>query len=288
MKKEYRKIVSKHSAFLSSRSLEQKTNSNICKHVKKGGTLGSSELIHGISRNYLYDNIFIGTYFEMGVKCSNDPNTIMWLNEKWDYLKKTFQNKFVTSIPVVDISAEIGEKDLFTMLGFACLIAQLSGNHRILLVSSIPFWVDISRCANFYDVVQKIWEICEYRLHSDFKETLEWITEYTDTSEKNVFFLFSNQFNFDWEKLGEQIENKNIRFIFWKMGEGYNSLFENKIPEGFFTEKPFIFMSGYSANVLHNDGFDTETAHSFLYNLCNSSRYNRLTEYFNVFWKELC
>jgi len=104
-------------------------------------------------RQYFFDNVFIGTYIKTAIdiieRCQISEESIdtsshaIWLNKKWCQLLSSFvDNTLVCSIPIVDISLDISNESLYHAIGFACLVAIKSGVFRILLVSTMPIWIE--------------------------------------------------------------------------------------------------------------------------------------------------
>jgi len=282
MKKKYRTMISNvcKQLNLSRASPMQSTNYHLCNRANKS----QNEIIHGISRNYMYDTIFIGEYVEMAVKLyeSGDSSGREWLDQKWQYLKKVlyFKRTF-SAIPIVDMSIEISNKDLFHSIGFACLIAELFGTYRVLFVSTIPIWLDISE-GTFYEKIVKMWSVCKFRGESRFSRSLDMVFETLNStmgSESSVcFFVFSDTFCFDWEKMYAKIGDR-IRFVFWKIGAG-------TIPEVHHIEDSteIMYVSGNSACLLKTCIEEIPNCYHYIYRFMNCSRYACLTQYFDNLW----
>ena len=280
MKKKYRTMISN----ICKQQIISATNHWVCKQSNKS----QNEIIHGIGRNYMYDTIFIGDYVKMAVQMyeSGDSSGREWLNQKWEYLKKAmyFKRRF-SSIPIIDVSIEIFNQDLFHAIGFACLIAELFATHRILIASSIPIWLDISDGKDFYERIHKIWSICKFRGESVVSRSLDLVVDTLNKTSYNggemCFFIFSQDFCFDWENL---TACPGIRFVFWKIGSNSNS----NIPE-FHVEdsKEIMYVSGNSACLLKTCIEEIpchDYKHNYIYRFMNCSRYTCLTHYFDNFW----
>lgn len=294
MKKKYRTIISNlcKQLTLSVVSPMQSTNYHLCNRANKS----QNEIIHGISRNYMYDTIFIGEYVEMAVKLyeSGDSSGREWLDQKWEYLKKAlFFKRTFSAIPIVDMSIQISNKDLFHSIGFACLIAELFGTYRVLFVSTIPLWIDISE-GTFYEKIVKMWSVCKFRGESKFSRSLDMVFETLDKTmglSANAscgpgpgpgpgpicFFVFSDTFWFDWENMSSKI-GPGIRFVFWKIGAG-------SIPQVHIEDSSEImYVSGNSACLLKTCIEEIPNCYHYIYRFMNCSRYACLTHYFDNFW----
>lgn len=297
MKKKYRTMISnicKQQA-VSTKAPMANTNHRACKRSNKS----QNEIINGMGRNYMYDTIFVGEYVKMAVQMyeSGDSSGREWLNQKWNYLKKVmyFKRRF-SAIPIIDMSIDISNQDLFHAIGFACLIAELFGTYRILLASSVPIWLDISDSKDFYERVHKIWLVCKFRGESIVSRALDLVFTTLDKtsvgggsggidSSSMCFFIFSQEFCFDWENLAGRIR-PGIRFVFWKIGSTGNDI--KRIPE-FRVEEPteIMYVSGNSACLLKTCIEEIPDYHDYIYRFMNCSRYACLTQYFDNFWDNL-
>ena len=290
MKKKYRIMVSNlcKRQMLSLVSPLQSTNHRACNRENKS----QNEIIHGIGRNYLYDTIFMGEYVEMAVKMfeSGDSSGREWLDQKWKYLKKALYYKCMFSaIPIVDMSIDISDKELFHSIGFACMIAELFSTNRILFVSTFPVWLDISDSKDFYEKIHKIWSVCKYRGESIFSHTIDLVfktmdvihfTNANSTASDMCFFIFSDNFRFDWNELSAKIRpGGNVRFVFWKIGGGGSI---NEFHTKDFTE--FMYVSGNSPCLLRTCMQNIGDYQDYIYRYMNCSRYTCLTHYFDNFW----
>lgn len=186
---------------------------------------------------------FIGEYVKLALR----NECVHEINCKWIRMAASF-SKCYESIAIVDIDISISKENLYHALGFACLIAQKSGSMRVLLISSEPIWVDLSKCCGFSDMVSLLWEYCEYRTRSQFPRALDLIYDslsgiVLESSFK--LFIFSEGFDFDWPSFFNKLGGK-IAIIFWNIGTKVS------IPNDFYIEdhKELFLMSGYMPGLL--------------------------------------
>jgi hypothetical protein len=156
--------------------------------------------------------------------------------------------------------------------------------------------LDISDSKDFYERVHKIWLVCKFRGESIVSRALDLVFTTLDKtsvgggsggidSSSMCFFIFSQEFCFDWENLGERIR-PGIRFVFWKIGSTGNDI--KRIPE-FRVEEPteIMYVSGNSACLLKTCIEEIPDYHDYIYRFMNCSRYACLTQYFDNFWDNL-
>jgi hypothetical protein len=107
------------------------TNKTIFKEIIKGADKIERPTIHDIGRQYFHENMFIGDYVKCAIaitkehcgdieKIKDDINAV-WLNRKWSWIVATFY-KCYGGIPIVDISRDISDENLYHAIGFACLM----------------------------------------------------------------------------------------------------------------------------------------------------------------------
>lgn len=299
-KKQYRQIVSQQYSKLDKYS----TNRTIFKEIIKGSGSHVDKIerptIHGIGRQYFHENMFIGDYVMCAIaitkehggdmeKIKEDINAV-WLNRKWCWIVATFY-KCYGGIPIVDISRDISEENLYHAIGFACLIAIKSGIMRIMLVSEMPIWIDVSETDHFCSMVDSIWTHCENRRGSRFEPTFDLILQSLVHSKLSVLdniklFVFSAEFRFDWQTIIKQFECK-MHLIFWNVGGG-----EPKMHD-FYAEdhRELILMSGSNVALLNAfcnvEILSLNGPYFFISQLMNDSRYKPLYDYFDIFHSSL-
>jgi len=299
LKKQYRQIVSQQYSKLDKYS----TNKTIFKEIMKGSLSNKIErpLLPNIGRNYFHENMFVGDYVKCAIAINKEYNgdfekisidlNAEWLNRKWCWIIATF-HKCYGGIPIVDISRDISDENLYHAIGFACLIAIKSGIMRILLVSDIPIWINISESSHLCSIVDSVWTHCENRRSSRFQPTFSLLLESTIHSKLSVLdniklFIFSEKFQFHWQTIIKQFECK-MNIIFWNIGG------EPKIPaQDFYAEdhRELILMSG--ANVALLNAFCNVEILSFngpfffISQLINCARYKPLYDYFDIFYSNL-
>lgn len=292
-KKKYRNILSKHNRELNPDSL--KTNRNIIRGIHTGSHYTKTKN-HSFGKTFFHDNIFIGTYIKTAVslleRATDNADTMcdmIWLNQKWSRLCASFEN-ILSSFPLVNISREVSDENLFHALGFACLIASKSDVKRILLISNEPIWIDVSDCNDFCKMIERVWSFCEYRAHSIVSNTIDVLMKNIEYSNVCNFqmFVFSDNFEKEWRELHD-IPGRKFSIVYWKLG--HTDIYDDNKTQMDFTKS--IVMNGHSACLLRFFtgclvcGEQTECAYSFICRIMNDYRYQPLSEYFDLFCKNI-
>lgn len=212
-----------------------------------------------------FPTMFIGEYVRAVVR-GGICDRVAWINEQWIRLLRLFSvEPGLCGLPIVDIS--MSKECLYHALGFACLIAERMNMKRILLVGSVPIWVDISVCDGFVSMVQLLWSHCEIRGVANFKAAFSMIQHGLDKGcDISVFdfFIFSEQFAFDWNALFMMCNGcvgLNYNVVIWNLGTSFSQL-----PCDFYSEdglsywsdeenialrkKRIIYISGYAVGLL--------------------------------------
>ena len=299
LKKQYRQIItdqcSKHS--------KHTTNKNVCKQIEQNKFIENIETdCNGIGRGYFHENLFIGDYVRCALAivkqrdsmnidiCCNE--NAVWLNKKWQWILATFY-KCYGGIPMIDISKEISDENLFHAIGFACLIAEKSGIRRIMLVSDMPIWIDLTDTSNFCMIIQRIWSHCDNPLRraARFDIALDLIAksiEYSDLSilDNAKLFIFSDIFDFDWYYSIKQF-NCKMSIVFWNIGAAKKSRLQDVFAED---HRELIFISG-SNIALMNPFCNTEILplngpFYFIKQIMDNVRYKPLYDFFDTFIEE--
>ena len=242
--------------------------------------------------SYFHDNVFIGTYIKTAVSIIHNSNgsdfdssvEANWLNHKWcQMVASFFDNKCCTGIPIVDISADISNEYLYNAIGFACLVAIKSGLFRILLVSNRPIWIEFVNTDSICSIVNKIWSFCTCRSGSQFSVSFYFLMDAfyknnVDTSIK--FFIFSQRFLFDWNKIVMRFGN-NCSFVFWNIGQDIPQLKTDFYMDD---HKNILFVSGCNVALFAKFCSDITVncgSYKFLLTSLHSDRYKSLADYFD-------
>ena len=298
LKKQYRQIItdqcSKHS--------KHTTNKNICKQIEQNKFNENNETVNGIGRGYFHENLFIGDYVRCALSivkqcdtmntdiCCND--TAIWLNKKWQCILATFY-KCYGGIPIIDIAKEISDENLFHAIGFACLIAEKSGIRRIMLVSDMPIWIDLTDTSNFCMIIQRIWSHCDNPLRraARFDIAFNLIVQSIEHANLSILdnvklFIFSDTFDFDWYNSIKQF-NCKMSIIYWNIGASKKSQLRDVFAED---HRELIFMSGSNV-ALMNPFCNTEILplngpFYFIEQIMENARYKPLYDFFDTFIKE--
>jgi hypothetical protein len=253
--------------------------------------LSSASSIFLFGKTFFHDNLFVGTYVKTAISLlARDNESAMgdrlWLNYKWAKLCASFEN-ICSAFPLVNISKEMPDENLFHAIGFACLIASKSDVKRILLISNVPIWLDLSDCNYFCEMVERVFSFCEYRAHSILSNTIEILMksiEYSNVCNVRMF-VFSENFGKEWKGWRQWTMGKTFSIVYWKMG--HTDLLNENIDVS-----NSAVMNGHSACLLRyfTTGYEsdqTESAYSFICRIMNDYRYGPLRDYFELFCKNI-
>ena len=242
-----------------------------------------------------HGNVFIGMYIKNAISIIKNcqlkglldfdtcPDAIS-LNNKWCSLLSSF-SRCHYGIPLVDISSDVSNESLYHAIGFASLVAIKSGIFRIMLVSSMPIWIDFTKYDSICSFVHKIWSFCEFRTCSQFSISFHLIM---DTISKLHYppsiklFIFSQRFLFDWNWILHLSQN-NISFVFWNIGDFHIA---NNCNLHINDNKGILFVSGFNTCLFSKfckDNSLIESSYSFLLDFLYSDRYIVLANYFDSY-----
>ena len=242
-----------------------------------------------------HGNVFIGMYVKTAVSIIKNcqmkgildfdtcPDAIS-LNNKWCSLISSF-SKCHHGIPLVDISSDISNESLYHAIGFASLVAIKSGIFRVMLVSSVPIWIDFTKYDSICSFVHKIWSFCEFRTCSQFSISFHLIMDAIsklDYPPSIKLFVFSQRFLFDWNWILHLSQN-NVSFVFWNIGD-FN--IANNCNLHINDYKNILFVSGFNTCLFSKfckDNSLIESSHSFLLDFLYSDRYVVLANYFDSY-----
>jgi hypothetical protein len=282
-KKIYRQIISTISVSIPD-------NKSVSVSASAYHHVNNSELCHG--------NVFIGMYIKNAISiiknCQSKgvldfdtcPDAIL-LNNKWCSLLSSF-SKCHYGIPLVDISSDISNESLYHAIGFASLVAIKSGIFRIMLVSSMPIWIDFTKYDSICSFVHKIWSFCEFRTCSQFSISFHLIMDTIsklDYPPSIKLFIFSQRFLFDWNWILRLSQN-NISFVFWNIGDFHIAKNCNLHIND---NKDILFVSGFNTCLLSKFCSDSPYVNSYIYsysfllNFLYSDRYVVLANYFDSY-----
>lgn len=204
---------------------------------------------------------------------------ILWINKKWSNILDEYYFFIVSpTVPLVDISIEMSDSELYSAIGIACFIAYKTGIHRVLLMSHIPVWVAIDNSMDFVSNVLKILAECKYRTMCNFASCISLIHTSQILTNFDVSILILSNFHFLKRKFRSNCK-KNMNFVFWNVG----SSFQNILP---FYDSNILMISGTSLSVIR---FMDSLYHSkcdpfyFLCKIMEDRRFQRLSDYFDLF-----
>jgi hypothetical protein len=210
---------------------------------------------------------------------SSSKKNILWINKKWSNILAEYYFFLISpTVPLIDISIEMSDSELYSAIGIACFIAYKSGIHRILLMSHVPIWIVIDNSMDFISNVLKILSECKHRTMCNYASCISLVHSSQIFSNFDVSILLLSNFHFLKRKFRFN-ELHNIRLVFWNIGSSY----QNILP---FYDSNILMISGTSLSVVR---FMDSLYHSkcdsydFLCKIMDDRRFQKLSDYFNLF-----
>ena len=235
------------------------------------------------SNGVLCKNKDLGKYVKLIVESQkvSSKKDILFINKKWRNIVAEFEYvKIVPSIPMVDISLEMSDSELYNAIGIACLIAHKTGIQRILLMSHIPIWIIIENTMDFISMVLKIWSKCKERTICNYQYSIYMMHHSQVVSDFQFSIIILSNFHFLKRKYRENY-NQNIKTIFWNVGTSHHKI----LP---LCNSDILLISGKSLSVIfHLDSlyidFYAIQSYDFLCRIMEDNHFHKLGEYFDYF-----
>ena len=219
--------------------------------------------------SHYYDSIFIGDYVR-GIICKDSSVKNDWLI-RWDHLVRSF-HPIHNAVPVIELSSEMNDNQLYHIIGYTCLLLAKSKNvKRVLIISSVPIWLDVSEYLGSFDIlVEYLWSYCENsRTRANWSDVIAILNDAVYAPVQLFFFGVS----FPVESLC-CIKHNFLSIVLWNVGSSYMYINHSVDLSG------FIFMSGRSATIMRNFCNENElTEYSHVYNILQQPRFNQLRQY---------
>jgi hypothetical protein len=211
----------------------------------------------------------------------NGKKEILFINQKWRNIVAEYDFiQIVPCIPMIDISLEMSDYELYSAIGIACLIAHKSGIQRVLLMSHIPIWVIIDNSMDFISMVLKIWNECKKRTICNYQSAVFMVHHSQIVCNFQVSIILLSNFHFLKRKYREKY-NKTIKTIFWNVGTSWTEI----LP---LCDSDILLIAGKSLSAIqHLDllyvDFYAIQSYDFLCRIMEDSHFRKLGEYFDYF-----
>ena len=187
------------------------------------------------------------------------------LNIQWKKYIRTINN-LPNIIPIIDISSDYSDNELYNAIGLACIIAEKSLiSKRVIVTHHEKMWVNLENCIDFVSMIQTIYNNYLSRKHKEdnnnlinsIKKILESI-QYSNMTNENIkemiFVIFQSQIsNHDnisklfsnFEGFVEPLENRRFsgqallakqnlvsktnqpHFVYWNLSDSVSDTIEN-------------------------------------------------------------
>jgi hypothetical protein len=257
-----------------------------------------------------FPTISIDEYVQSAIRFINidDNDKCIWLDKQWSRLLRSLPTG-PPALAVVDLDIGISQSNLYSSLGYACIIAEKMKLNRIILAGSLPICVDVSQCNGFISMIRLLIPHCVSRCNSNLSASLDCITDGLRYVFETPFriFIFSEKFSFKWNTLLDIVSSttstivSGIEVIFWNMNSSF------KIPDDLYLEqtyyhddssshywnlvpqlqhdnmRKFTYMSGYNIGLL-TPFFSYEP---FIFDKWLLNQYPEWNSYFDVFIENL-
>lgn len=239
------------------------------------------------SKPILCKNKDLGKYVKLIVESHASPfseipkKNILWINKKWRNINAEFEFvKILPSIPMIDISLEMSDSELYNAIGIACVIACKTDIHRILLMSHIPIWIIIDNVADFISMVLKIWDHCKERTACNYRSAFFLIHSSQLLSNFDISLIVLSNFHFLKRNFRENFNNR-IKIVFWNIGNSYHNI----LP---LCNSDLLLISGNSLSAiqyldsLYVDFYGIDS-YDFLCKIMEDNHFQNLGDYFDYF-----
>lgn len=236
-----------------------------------------NRIAYSNDNDHYYDGFFIGDYVR-GILF--DESVFGWVNH-WDRLVRSF-SRIYNSIPIIQLCGGITDEQLFHMIGYACLLMFVTKTYRVLLISSVPIWLDLSEWESIDGMVRHLWCYCkDARLRSNWVDAIGLLqgglsmSSCISTMPIQLFF-FGTSFPMDLlESFRSSYSYDKVSIVLWNMSSEYMML-DMKYNGG------FIYMSGRSTALVRHFYKSVVPLDSFHWDIsCLSHvRFDRMKDYF--------
>jgi hypothetical protein len=260
----------------------------ICSYKQMYSLRGKWGDVPGIERRGVFcKNKDLGKYVKLiassqknCAKSSSLKKSILWINQKWSNILAEYQFfRMSPTVPLVDISIEMSDSELYSAIGIACFIAYKSGIHRVLLMSHIPIWIVMDNSMDFISSVLKILSECKDRTMCNYLSSISMVHRSQILSNFDVSILILSNFHFLKRKFRMNPIYKNVRLLFWNIGSSY----QNLLP---FYDPDILMISGTSLSVVRfmdSLYYSKCDSYDFLCKIMDDRRFHKLSTYFNIF-----
>ena len=216
-------------------------------------------------------------------------NEIELLNIQWKKYISTCVN-LPNVIPIIDISSNYSDKELYNAIGLACLITEKSLiSKRIMVTQNENVWINLENCIDFISMVQSIYNNCQsfdnLVLSNSMNKIIESIQHSNMTNEniqEMIFVIFqSNTSNHD--NICKMFNSYQPHFVYWNLSDSVSDVIE--YPCDIFT-RGTTMISGNSPALINYlqflglASFRHSTPYNAVCNILDNNRYDSIEKLF--------
>ena len=216
-------------------------------------------------------------------------NEIDLLNIQWKKYISTYVN-LPNIIPIINLSSNHSDKELYNAIGLACLISEKSLiSKRIMVTQNENVWINLENCIDFISMVQAIYNNCQsfdnLVLTNSMNKIIESIQHSNMTNEniqEMIFVIFqSNTSNHD--NICKMFNSYQPHFVYWNLSESVSEVIE--YPCDIFT-RGTTMISGNSPALINYlqflglASFRHSTPYNAVCNILDNNRYDSIEKLF--------
>jgi hypothetical protein len=211
------------------------------------------------------------------------------LNIQWKKYISTYVN-LPNVIPIIDISSNYSDKELYNAIGLACLISEKSLiTKRVMITQNENMWVNLENSIDFISMVQAIYNNYKlddrYNLTNSMNKIIESIQHSNMTNEniqEMIFVIFqSNTSNHN--NICKMFNSYQPHFVYWNLSESVSEVIE--YPCDIFT-RGTTMISGNSPALINYlqflglASFRHSTPYNAVCNILDNNRYDSIEKLF--------
>jgi len=154
------------------------------------------------------------------------------LNIQWKKYISTCVN-LPNIIPIIDLSSNYSDKELYNAIGLACLISEKSLiSKRIMVTQNENVWINLENCIDFISMVQAIYNNCQsfdnLVLSNSINKIIESI-QYSNMTNENIqemiFVIFQSDTS-NHDNICKMFSYIKPHFVYWNLSESVYEVIE--------------------------------------------------------------
>ena len=154
------------------------------------------------------------------------------LNIQWKKYISTCVN-LPNIIPIINLSSNYSDKELYNAIGLACLITEKSLiSKRIMVTQNENVWINLENCIDFISMVQAIYNNCQsfdnLVLSNSMNKIIESIQHSNMTNEniqEMIFVIFQSDTS-NHSNICKMFNSYQPHFVYWNLSESVSEVIE--------------------------------------------------------------